>query len=149
MKPLLPLAALLLATTAPALAQNSAPQPVLPIVNTIPDARDVAYPGTLQLDVDATNTQQGIFNVKEVIPVAKSGHMVLLFPKWLQGNHGPRGEIEKLAGLQIRANGKRSPGRAIRSTSTPSISTCRRARRSSIWSSSSSRPPSAIRAASS
>jgi predicted metalloprotease with PDZ domain len=106
MKPLLPLAALLLATTAPALAQNSAPQPVLP-VNTIPDARDVPYPGTLQLDVDATNTQQGIFNVKEVIPVAKSGHMVLLFPKWLPGNHGPRGEIEKLAGLQIRANGKR------------------------------------------
>jgi predicted metalloprotease with PDZ domain len=102
----LPFAALLLATTAPALAQNSAPQPVLP-VNTIPDARDIAYPGTLQLDIDATNTQQGIFNVKEVIPVAKSGHMVLLFPKWLPGNHGPRGEIEKLAGLQIRANGKR------------------------------------------
>jgi len=106
MKPMLPLAVLLLATAAPALAQNSAPQPVLP-VNTIPDARDIAYPGTLQLDIDATNTQQGIFNVKEVIPVAKAGHMVLLFPKWLPGNHGPRGEIEKLAGLQIRANGKR------------------------------------------
>ncbi len=108
MKQMLPFAALLLATTAPALAQNSAPQPVWP-VDTIPQARDIDYPGTLQLDIDATDTQRGIFNVKETIPVAKSGHMVLLFPKWLPGAHTPRGEIEKLAGLQIRANGKRVP----------------------------------------
>ncbi|MBO9621458.1 MAG: M61 family metallopeptidase [Sphingomonas sp.] len=102
----LPLAALLLATAAPAFAQNSAPQPV-PFVDTIPAARDVPYPGTLQLDIDATDTQRGIFRVKQTIPVAKSGHMVLLYPKWLPGKHGPRGEIEKLAGLQIRANGQR------------------------------------------
>lgn len=108
MKQMLPFAALLLASTAPALAQNSAPQPVWP-VDTIPQARDIDYPGTLQLDIDATDTQRGIFNVKETIPVAKSGHMVLLFPKWLPGAHNPRGEIEKLAGLQIRANGKRIP----------------------------------------
>ncbi|WP_029937321.1 M61 family metallopeptidase [Sphingomonas sp. UNC305MFCol5.2] len=101
----LPFAALLLATTAPAIAQNSAPQPV-PIVDTIPEARDMAYPGTMLLDIDATDTQRGIFRVKQTIPVAKSGHMVLLYPKWLQGKHGPRGEIEKLTGLQIRANGK-------------------------------------------
>lgn len=100
----LPFAALLLAT--PATAQNSAPQPV-PIVDTIPVARDVHYPGTMLLDVDATDTQRGIFRVKQTIPVAKSGHMVLLYPKWLQGKHGPRGEIEKLTGLQIRAGGKR------------------------------------------
>lgn len=102
----LPFAVLLLATTAPAIAQNSAPQPV-PIVDTIPEARDVAYPGTMLLDIDATDTQRGIFQVKQTIPVAKSGHMVLLYPKWLQGKHGPRGEIEKLTGLKIRANGKR------------------------------------------
>ncbi|MBB5711752.1 M61 family metallopeptidase [Sphingomonas xinjiangensis] len=101
-------AALLLATTVPVAAQNSAPQPV-PIVDTIPAPRDVDYPGTIQLDIDATNTQQGIFQVKQTLPVAKSGHMVLLFPKWLPGKHGPRGEIEKLAGLQILANGKRVP----------------------------------------
>lgn len=103
----LTLAALLLTTVAaPALAQNSAPQP-LPFANTIPDSRDVDYPGTLMLEIDATNTQQGIFQVRETIPVAKSGHMVLLYPKWLPGKHGPRGELEKLAGLQIRANGQR------------------------------------------
>ena len=35
-----------------ALAQNSAPQPA-PFVDTVPEARDIPYPGTLQLDVDA------------------------------------------------------------------------------------------------
>ncbi len=101
-------AALLLATTVPVSAQNSAPHPT-PIVDTIPAARDVPYPGTLLLNIDATNVQQGIFRVTETIPVAEAGHMVLLFPKWLPGNHGPRGEIEKLAGLKIRANGKDVP----------------------------------------
>jgi predicted metalloprotease with PDZ domain len=102
----LSVAALILATAAPALAQNSAPQPA-PHVDTIPEARDVAYPGTMLLDIDATDTQRGIFRVRQTIPVAKSGHMVLLYPKWLQGKHGPRGEIEKLTGLQISAGGKR------------------------------------------
>ncbi|RYD56754.1 MAG: M61 family peptidase [Sphingomonadales bacterium] len=100
--------AALLATSAPALAQNSAPRP-LPIVDTIPQPRDVPYPGTMTVDVDATNNQQGIFKVKQTIPVAKTGHMVLLFPKWIPGKHGPRGEIEKLAGLQFRANGQVIP----------------------------------------
>ncbi len=104
--------AFLLASAAPALAQvpagNTAPQPV-PFVDTIPNAVDTPYPGTLLLDVDATDTERGIFRVKETIPVDKSGHMALLFPKWLPGAHSPRGEIEKLAGLVIRANGKIVP----------------------------------------
>ncbi|MGF7150807.1 putative metalloprotease with PDZ domain [Sphingomonas zeicaulis] len=97
---------LLLASVSPAIAQNSAPQP-LPIVDTIPAARDVDYPGTMLLDIDATDTQRGIFEVKQTIPVAAAGPMALLFPKWLPGNHAPRGEIEKLAGLEIHANGKK------------------------------------------
>lgn len=109
MKYALALTALLLATTAPALAQNSAPQPV-PFEHNIPDARDVPYPGgTITLDVDATNIQQGIFRVKETIPVAEAGHMVLLFPKWLPGSHSPTGQIDKFAGLRITANGKPVP----------------------------------------
>ena len=32
--------------------------------------------------------------------------MVLQFPKWLPGAHSPRGELDKLAGLHIRAGGK-------------------------------------------
>ncbi len=106
-------AAVLLSSTA-SIAQvpagNSAPQPV-PFVDTVPAAQDVAYPGTIRLDVDATDNERGIFRVKETIPVAKSGHMVLLFPKWLPGAHSPRGEIEKLAGLVIRSGGRILPWR--------------------------------------
>jgi len=103
----------LLASTAAAIAQvppgNSAPAAQEPFVNTIPDAVDTPYPGTIKLVVDATDTQRGIFRVKETIPVAKAGPMALLFPKWLPGAHSPRGEIEKLAGLVIKANGRILP----------------------------------------
>jgi len=99
---------LLLATSA--LAQNSVPQ-AIPAVSEVPAPRDVPYPGTLTLDVDATDVQRGIFRVRETIPVVQSGRMTLLFPKFLQGNHAPRGEIEKLAGLTITAGGKPVPWR--------------------------------------
>ncbi len=100
-------AALLLAGTA-AVAQNSKPQPV-PFADTIPAARDTPYPGTIKLAIDATDTRRGIFSVNETIPVARAGHMVLLYPKWLPGNHSPTGQIEKLAGLKITAGGKPVP----------------------------------------
>ncbi|HSX56763.1 MAG TPA: PDZ domain-containing protein [Sphingomonas sp.] len=100
------LTALLLATAAA--AQNSAPQP-LPFDNRIPAARDAAYPGTITLRVDATNVQQAIYRVKQTIPVAHDGHMVLLMPAWLPGKHAARGEIEKLTGLRISAGGKAVP----------------------------------------
>ncbi|MBW6524357.1 peptidase M61 [Sphingomonas sp. RHCKR47] len=111
------LTATLLATSAlaaavPSLAQvpagNSAPQPV-PFNDTIPEAKDARFPGTLQVNVDATDTTRGIFRVTETIPVPAAGHMVLLFPKWLPGAHSPRGEIEKLAGLVFKANGQVIP----------------------------------------
>jgi predicted metalloprotease with PDZ domain len=101
-----PLAALLLVSAAaPAIAANSAPQPV-PTVDTIPAARDVPYPGTMTLRVDGTDTDQNIFKVSQTIPVAKAGRMTLLFPAWLPGNHAPRGQVEKVAGLTIKAGGK-------------------------------------------
>lgn len=111
-----PFAAALLATAAvlpaPVLAQvpagNTAPQPV-PFVDTIPAARDTPYPGTITLDVDATDTDRGIFRVHETIPVAASGAMTLLYPKWLPGNHSPSGQIDKLAGLVIRSGGRIVP----------------------------------------
>ncbi|SFS06184.1 M61 family metallopeptidase [Sphingomonas jatrophae] len=102
-------AALLLATAAPATPPpgNSLPQPVLP-TDTIPAPKDVPYPGgTMRLDVDATDTARGIFRVKQSIPVAAdAGHMVLLYPEWLQGNHAPRGAISQLAGVKFSAGGR-------------------------------------------
>ncbi len=72
----------------------------------IPAARDAAYPGTMTLSVDARDVERGIFKVEQTIPVAAPGPMVLLYPEWLPGNHAPRGQIEKLAGLVIKANGQ-------------------------------------------
>jgi predicted metalloprotease with PDZ domain len=69
----------------------------------IPAPQDTPYPGTIRLAVDATDTVHGIFRVHETIPTAHAGAMVLLFPKWLPGNHGPTGPIDKLAGLMIHA----------------------------------------------
>src|SRR5256885_6996588 len=88
-------------------APNSLAQP-LPIVGTIPEPRDVPYPGTIRLDVDASQTGQGIFTVHEVIPV-QPGPLTLLYPKWLPGNHAPSGEVDKLAGLVVRADGRVLP----------------------------------------
>jgi len=110
MRRVIALSALLLATVAApsAFGQNSAPQP-LPFDNRIPAARDTAYPGTITLKVDATNVQQAIYRVKQTIPVAQDGHMVLLMPAWLPGKHAARGEVEKLTGLKISAGGKAVP----------------------------------------
>jgi predicted metalloprotease with PDZ domain len=107
---------LLLASTA-ATAQlnppsNSKPQP-LPFADTIPAPQDTAYPGTLTLDVDASDLSKGIFQVKETIPVAQTGPMVLLYPKWLPGNHSVSGELDKLTGLVITGD-KGQPIRWVR-----------------------------------
>jgi predicted metalloprotease with PDZ domain len=101
------LAAALIAAS-PALAQVvplSAPQP-LPILQTIPIARDVPYPGTMRLDVDASDLRQGIWAIRQTIPVAQAGRLTLLYPQWLPGNHAPRGELDKLAGLTFTAAGR-------------------------------------------
>ncbi len=67
----------------------------------VPAPRDVPYaPGTILLEVDASDTAQRIFRVRQTIPVA-AGPLTLLYPQWLPGNHAPRGPIDKLAGLVI------------------------------------------------
>ncbi|MGH8397315.1 MAG: M61 family metallopeptidase [Gammaproteobacteria bacterium] len=71
----------------------------------IPPPRDIPYPGTIKLAVDASDTSQGIFRVHEIIPVAP-GTLTLLYPKWIPAFHEPSGPIAKLAGLSVVANGK-------------------------------------------
>ena len=87
-------------------AQTQAqPQPLAPAPPIAPP-KDVAYPGTLQLTVDATDLDHAIFTSHETVPVAGPGPLVLLYPKWLPGNHSPTGPIDKLASLKITANGR-------------------------------------------
>lgn len=95
----------LLATAGAAQAENSKPQPV-PIADTIPQPKDIPYPGTMTLTIDATDVTHGIFRTHETLTVPGPGPMVLLLPEWLPGTHAPEGQIDKVAGLRISAGGK-------------------------------------------
>jgi len=82
------------------------PEPA-PDAPRIPAPRDVPHPGVIQLVVDATDLERGILAVHETMSVAASGPMILLYPKWLPGNHAPRLFTERLAGLRITASGQK------------------------------------------
>ncbi|MEO8161202.1 MAG: peptidase M61, partial [Arenimonas sp.] len=71
---------------------------------------DQAYPGQLQLRVDATDLAHRVFTVHETIPVTP-GPLRLYYPQWLPGNHGPRGPVDQLGGLHFSANGQSLPWR--------------------------------------
>lgn len=100
------LAALALSSTltTATLAQNSAPQPV-PIVSTIPEPQDRPLTVPMVLEVDATDITRAIFNVKQRIPVEAGKPLILLYPQWLPGKHGPRGALAEMTGLQIKHEG--------------------------------------------
>ncbi len=71
----------------------------------VPAPADEAYPGTVAIEVDATDLAQRIYRIKQTMPV-QAGALTLLFPQWLPGNHSPSGPIDKLAGLKITGNGQ-------------------------------------------
>ena len=89
-------------------AQNSAPE-ATPIVDTIPVARDVAYPGVITISVDATDNTRGIFQISEKIPVASAGPLTVLYAKWIPGHHSDSGPIKELAGISFSAGGQTLP----------------------------------------
>jgi predicted metalloprotease with PDZ domain len=102
-------AAVLLITPATAQqAGRSSPQPIAS-APAIPAVKDVPYPGTLKLEIDATDLDRRIFWIKQSIPVAKSGPLTLQYSEWIMGNHAPRGPIYNYSGLRITANGKPVP----------------------------------------
>ncbi|MEP7311147.1 MAG: hypothetical protein ABI859_01075 [Pseudomonadota bacterium] len=71
----------------------------------IPAPRDIPYPGTVGLTVDASDVQRRIMQVHETLPV-RPGRLTLLYPQWLPGKHAARGQLDQLAGLVMTANGK-------------------------------------------
>ncbi|HEX6604527.1 MAG TPA: peptidase M61 [Sphingomicrobium sp.] len=85
--------------------QNSRPEPTAKI-DTIPAAKDVPYPGTMQLTVDASDVTRGIFRIRQRVPVAGPGDFVMLYPKWIPGGHTPRGDIKNITGFRPSANGR-------------------------------------------
>ena len=88
---------------APALA-SPGPEALAP-VTPIATPKDRAYPGELRLDVDATDVARRIVHVHETV-TGVGADTVLLYPKWLPGNHSPEGPIDRVAGLRITTQGK-------------------------------------------
>ncbi len=112
-----PLVALLLSTS-PLAAQtfSSADIPVVdgrsapaatPNVSTIPAAADIAYPGTIELAIDATDVTRGLFKVSQTIPVAGgTSDLVLLIPRWLPGNHAASGTASLVQNIRFMAGSR-------------------------------------------
>ncbi|GBR00898.1 peptidase M61 [Acetobacter oeni] len=92
---------------------SEGPQP-LPLPPQIPAAKDIAYPGTVELVVTATDLDRHVLKVSERVPLPssvteKGGDVVLLYPAWLPGHHSPGGPISELAGIGIKSGGKPVP----------------------------------------
>ncbi|MFN9250042.1 MAG: peptidase M61, partial [Brevundimonas sp.] len=103
-------AALVLATAAPALVQTpvvTAPRDAalaLPRAQPgIPAPTRAAYPGVIRYQADVTDRDRRIISVRQTIPVAAAGPMTLLYPEYLPGNHADTGPIQLLAGLTVTA----------------------------------------------
>ena len=88
-------------------AQASPGPAPLPATPPMAEPRDVPYPGVTLLAVDASDTDHRVVRIRETIPVATAGDLVLLYPQWLPGTHAPEGVIDRFAGLMIRAGGQR------------------------------------------
>ncbi len=105
-----PAALLLLGLALPAWGQVVPPQNSRPgataKLDTIPAPRDVPYPGTMQLTVDASDVTRGIFRIHQQVPVPHAGDFVMLYPKWIPGGHTPRGDIKNITGFRPSANGQ-------------------------------------------
>ncbi|HEV2364077.1 MAG TPA: peptidase M61 [Caulobacteraceae bacterium] len=101
------LVALLWAPEAQAAA--AAPQPARR-APAIAAPRDVPFPGVIEIAVDATDLDHGVFSVRERMP-ARPGPLTLLYPKWIPGHHAPEGAIDRLADLTVRAGGEPLPWR--------------------------------------
>src|ERR1700722_12495913 len=84
---------LLAAIAAPLVSAQQVPKPV-----------DRPYPGIIELQVNASNIRQRIFEVHERIPV-KAGKLTLLYPQWRLGAHAPTGcLLSQFAGLVLSEN---------------------------------------------
>lgn len=85
-------------------AQNLSRPTAAPLPPAIPDARDVDYPGTIRLTVDASDTVRNLMRVTEVIPVASGAtELVLRLPEWHPGAHAPRGKPAQINSLFFTA----------------------------------------------
>ncbi len=64
-----------------------------------------AQEAVIQVDVDARDAPRRLIHAQLHIPVSP-GPITLLYPQWIQGEHGPTGPIADVVSLRFRANNK-------------------------------------------
>ena len=64
--------------------------------------------GPITLAVDASDATRKILHARETIPV-QPGPLILLYPKWIPGEHAPNGPINSLVDLHFSVGGKPIP----------------------------------------
>jgi len=72
----------------------------------IPAPTAETYPGVIRYEVDATDVERKIIRVRQTIPVT-AGPLVLLYPKFLPGNHADTGPIQLISGVTVTGGGSR------------------------------------------
>ena len=76
----------------------------VPLAQPIPAAQDKPYPGTITLEIDATDLTRAVYRVTQTIPVAPGSTQLTLFlPRWIPGNHGPTGTMAELVDIRFVA----------------------------------------------
>ena len=65
-------------------------------------------PGVIDFHVDLTDAPSRIFHARLSVPV-QAGPLILLYPKWLPGEHGPTGPIADLVGIKLSAGDQPVP----------------------------------------
>jgi predicted metalloprotease with PDZ domain len=60
---------------------------------------------TATLELDARDAPRRVLHAHLVLP-AKPGPLILLYPKWIPGEHGPTGPINSVVGLRFKALGR-------------------------------------------
>jgi len=84
-------------------AESPGPSAIAPSTP-IAAPKDRAFGGEIRLDIDASDLGRRIVHVRESLS-GIDRNTVLLYPKWLPGDHAPTGPIDRLAVLRVSANG--------------------------------------------
>lgn len=69
-------------------------------------AAPLPFKGAVDLAIDATDVDHQVFDIRESIPVQRSGALTLLYPQWEVGSHAPSASAAQLAGLTMQVDGQ-------------------------------------------
>jgi predicted metalloprotease with PDZ domain len=99
---------LLMAATSPAwfaIARVGLAPIAEPAPPALPAPSDKPFAGTIELAVNASDTDHQVFSVHETIPIQAPGDTVLLYPQWETASHAPTAGVAELAGLTVSVDG--------------------------------------------